>query len=298
MTLSSNLPPAEFTEEQYTKFENILLNEKEQLAKRFRALFSLKATKSDRAVEIISKCFKDTSCLLKHELAYVLGQMENKSAIPVLFRVLGDLDENAMVRHEAGEAIGAIGDISTLGELAKYQNDMFQVVRETVELAIDNIQFDLSNYRNEYPTIDPAPALDNNDIAELESILLDTSLPLFYRYRAMFSLRNINSPESVAILAKGFYDNSALFRHEIAYIFGQMCHLDSIEPLKQVLENTSELSMVRHEAAEALGSIATQECFDCLQKYKEDRDRTVRESCIVGLDMYEYENSGQFNFIQ
>ncbi|KAJ3315029.1 hypothetical protein HDV04_004829 [Boothiomyces sp. JEL0838] len=298
MTLTSNLPPVEFTNEQYTKFENILLDENEQLAKRFRALFSLKATKSDRAVEIISKCFKDSSCLLKHELAYVLGQMKNKSAIPVLFNVLGNLEENAMVRHEAGEAIGAIGDISTLPELEKYQDDMFQVVRETVELAINNIQCDLSNYQNEYPTTDPAPALESNDIKELESILHDTSLPLFYRYRAMFSLRNMNTPEAVAILAKGFYDNSALFRHEIAYIFGQMCHLDSVEPLKQVLENTSELSMVRHEAAEALGSIATQECFDCLQKYKEDRDRTVRESCIVGLDMYEYENSGQFNFIQ
>ena len=77
----------------------------------------------------------------------------------------------------------------------------------------------------------------------------------------------------------------------IAYVFGQLQHPDSVPSLIKVLSNTSELNMVRHEAAEALGSIATPECFKILKDFCKDGDRTVRESCVVGLDMYEFENS-------
>jgi hypothetical protein len=47
--------------------------------------------------------------------------------------------------------------------------------------------------------------------------------------------------------------------------------------------------MVRHEAAEALGGIATPEVFPYLKEYmtREDAPVVVRESCQVALDMYE-----------
>lgn len=47
--------------------------------------------------------------------------------------------------------------------------------------------------------------------------------------------------------------------------------------------------MVRHEAAEALGGIATPEVFPHLKEWaaREDAPRVVRESCEVALDMYE-----------
>lgn len=44
--------------------------------------------------------FKDSSALLKHELAYCLGQMNNQLALPSLERVLKDETEDPMVRHE------------------------------------------------------------------------------------------------------------------------------------------------------------------------------------------------------
>lgn len=47
--------------------------------------------------------------------------------------------------------------------------------------------------------------------------------------------------------------------------------------------------MVRHEAAEALGSIATPEVLEVLESYRQDQEQVVRESCVVALDMYEYE---------
>ena len=44
--------------------------------------------------------FADESALLKHELAYVLGQKKDERALPVLTRVLEDTGEDPMVRHE------------------------------------------------------------------------------------------------------------------------------------------------------------------------------------------------------
>lgn len=43
--------------------------------------------------------------------------------------------------------------------------------------------------------------------------------------------------------------------------------------------------MVRHEAAEALGAIATPECQELLRKFAKDEEQVVRESCEVAIDM-------------
>lgn len=80
----------------------VLANTKLPMKERFRALFTLKNLGGNLAIEKISKCFTDDSCLLKHELAYCLGQMRDDYAIPYLIEVLKDNNQEPMVRHEAG----------------------------------------------------------------------------------------------------------------------------------------------------------------------------------------------------
>lgn len=77
------------------------------------------------------------------------------------------------------------------------------------------------------------------------------------------------------------------YRHEIAFVFGQLSSPDSVPSLIDVLSREHEQDMVRHEAAEALGGIATDECFPILKEYSKRMDvpRVVRESCEVALDM-------------
>lgn len=77
---------------------------------------------------------------------------------------------------------------------------------------------------------------------------------------------------------------------------GQMQHEASIPHLRAALENETENAMVRHECAEALGSIGQDACLSVLQRYREDGERVVKESCEVALDMLEYENSAQFQY--
>ncbi|XP_023941263.1 deoxyhypusine hydroxylase [Bicyclus anynana] len=273
------------------------------MKERFRALFALRNIGGQTAINCINECFTDESVLLKHELAYCLGQMQDKNAIPVLINILEDKNQDPIVRHEAGEALGAIGDTDLQSLLEKYQNDPAVEVAETCQIALQRLKWlkdesinDKSLSKSLYNSIDPAPPSKEVDIEELTKTLLDENKSLFERYRAMFSLRNLQTTESIHALAKGFQASSALFRHEVAFVFGQMQDERSVPALIQTLEDKDEHEMVRHEAAEALGSIGTEDCTKVLKMYLEDPRPVVRESCEVALDMSEYENSPEFQY--
>lgn len=161
---------------------------------------------------------------------------------------------------------------------------------------------------SDFASVDPAPPMASSDtkphIPALEATLLDTKLPLFQRYRAMFALRDLASPPdlptavpAVLSLAKGFKDPSALFRHEIAFVFGQLSHPASIPALTLALEDTKEASMVRHEAAEALGSLGEEDGVEAvLRRFLHDPEQVVRESVVVALDMADFERSGEVEY--
>jgi deoxyhypusine monooxygenase len=70
---------------------------------------------------------------------------------------------------------------------------------------------------------------------------------------------------------------SVLFKHEVVFIFGQIQSPLSVPSLIEVLEDDSESEMVHHEAADALGGIATDGCLPVLKKWvaKEDDQREV-----------------------
>ncbi|KAJ1959216.1 deoxyhypusine hydroxylase, partial [Dimargaris xerosporica] len=127
----------------HAALEQLLLNTsgKVSLAERFRALFSLKALKDRKSIDIISQGFSDTSALLKHELAYVLGQMGDPHALPVLEQVLRNDHEDPMVRHEAAEAMGAIGDPQSLPILEAYRTYPQPDIAQTCELAVERIHY-------------------------------------------------------------------------------------------------------------------------------------------------------------
>lgn len=281
-----------------------ILNDSNQpLKERFRALFTLKNLGGQDSIDLIAQSFNDESALLKHELAYCLGQMQDRYAIPVLSKVLEDKTQEAMVRHEAGEALGAIGDKDVLPILEKYAQDPVAEVSETCLIAIDRIKW-LENSKNEidtlsanpYMSVDPAPPSSTQDVSALRDTLLNETLPLFERYRALFSLRNLGTKDAVLAIADGLKCSSALFRHEIAYVLGQIQHDACIQQLVTNLKDPQENPMVRHECAEALGSIATEECMKILEDYLHDKERVVKESCVVALDMCEYENSDNFQY--
>lgn len=354
----------------------------EPLDARFRALFTLKGlapNDTQKVIEIIDKAFDNNdSALLKHELAYVLGQIQDERAITCLERVLRDVQEHPMVRHEAAEAMGAISSQKALPTLKEFLQDENVSVRETCELALEKIEYDhgisagsssrnnkangeesegaalarakaatslqedsadTDNVDGSFLPIDPAPAHSLKVDTLLTSIPLykaqltaGDSLPLFQRYRAMFSLRNavhaarrksqqpnipssvrqqyeLQAQDAIKALSDGLSDKSALFRHEICFVFGELAHPACAESMVRVLSDSKEEEMVRHEAAEALGAVVeegeeasggeadqvratTAKIMDTLKRWATDQQapRVVRESCIVALDEMAYNN--------
>lgn len=287
-----------------------LLGDANPISLKMRACFYLRTENSEDAVKLLLKVTskKGESVLLRHEAAYCLGQMKRESAIAGLLEVLNDREDDVIVRHECAEALGAIGNEGLCkGDLTRIAQDQTEPreVQETCQLALDRF----SDHAVEASageveglnTVDPAKvccgASQQETIQALEEKLNSTSNRLYERYQAMFMLRNrsINGPDSEAAvhaLGKALLNKNqgALFRHEVAFVFGQLSHPLSVPYLKSALEDVSLHEMVRHESVEALGGVRTEEALGYVKEYldREGEAVIVRESCQVALDAASY----------
>jgi hypothetical protein len=224
------------------------------------------------------------------------------------------------VRHEAGEALGAIGRPECLAALRAHCDDAAPEVAETCRLALQRIEWlqaaaaasgssggsaaavaaDGSG-ESPYMSVDPTPPLPaDTPVEKLRAILLDPSermfdvsgcvrrgglqaavlpilqwqkrgrvmpwargasvclntppppgrlppgpcaLPHTQRYRALFALRNRGGDAEVAVLCEALSASSALLKHEVAYVLGQLQHARSVPTLGRVLRDVREHPM-------------------------------------------------------
>lgn len=147
-----------------------------------------------------------------------------------------------------------------------------------------------------FDSVDPAPPSQESNITNLSNTLSDENEKMFQRMRALFALRNIGGHESVDALTNAFNSESALLKHEIAYVLGQMQDPHAVPSLIERLADKSEDVMVRHEAAEALGAIGDMIAIDTLKKFQEDSEIVVAESCEVAIDLLNYVASKELNY--
>jgi len=293
---STNGAPARASPD-LTKLRTVILDLKESVAKRTHAAFHLRTIATVEAMEVVAEALRQRadSELMRHELAYILGQMQFQEAIATLTDIVEDESDDILVRHESAEALGAIGQLESLDVLNKYVDHTAPEIAETCQIAVDLIKYrheqndGQQEEKGSFLSVDPAPGFKETQSCEqLEETYMDTTKSLFHRYRAMFSLRDLNSDESALVLAKGLSDNSALFRHEVAYVLGQLMRSCTVPALSKCLESTDEHSMVRHEAAEALGAIGGAEAEEVLGRFTDHGDEVVTQSCVVALDTAEY----------
>jgi deoxyhypusine monooxygenase len=155
------------------------------------------------------------------------------------------------VRHEAGEALGAIGTEECLAPLRERLADPCPEVAHTCQLALQRIEHfaaaaaaaaaesgasgaDGGAEESRYLSVDPTPAAPAaTPLPQLAATLLDEAAPIFQRYRAMFALRNRGGADAVGALAASFSAAaSALLKHEVAYVLGQMQDAAAVQTLK------------------------------------------------------------------
>ena len=108
---------------------------------------------------------------MRHELAYILGQMRQPAAGPTLAAVLADEGDDALVRHEAAEALGAIGDPAWRPLLQRLATHVLPEIAETCVIALDLLAFREGapeprpagqDPAHHYLSVDPAPPLPHD----------------------------------------------------------------------------------------------------------------------------------------
>jgi len=149
---------------------------------------------------------------------------------------------------------------------------------------------------SEFGSVDPAPASQAIGIEQLRKTLCDEEQRMFLRMRALFALRNIGGKESVEALAAAFSSSSALLKHEVAYVLGQMQDQCAVPFLIDRLEDLDEDLMVRHEAAEALGAIGDRTALETLERFSQDEEVVVAESCEVAIDLLNWVSNKKLEY--
>lgn len=108
---------------------------------RTRAICILADIAGEDTVDDISDVLRnDKDPLVRHEAAFSLGQLGFTNAIGALSGALSS-DSSFFVRHEAAIALGVIGSESAKGALDKALSDESEEVRESVNIALANIDY-------------------------------------------------------------------------------------------------------------------------------------------------------------
>ena len=149
---------------------------------------------------------------------------------------------------------------------------------------------------SEFDSVDPAPASESLSVPTLRLTICNEDERMFQRMRALFALRNIGGVEAVDALAAAYSSKSALLKHEIAYVMGQMQDTAAVPYRIDRLEDRDEDLMVRHEAAEALGAIGDRTAITTLKKFVDDPEPVISESCEVAMDLLNYVASKSLNY--
>ncbi|EKX73723.1 conserved hypothetical protein [Theileria equi strain WA] len=300
----------EFSKPSKEMIESVLLSKDVQLSAQLRALYFCRDLPIEDATKILLSALEiHHETFLRHEIAYVIGQSGCFNASDALEKLLKDSSEDPMVRHEAAEALGAIGSKNSLELIKKYSTDHCRAVSDTCKLALHSLltseqesQSDTAHVScpvsySAYRAIDPIlSALDceNMTLESLSTILMNEGLPLYKRYEALYAIRNIATGDAAKVIGSAMVNDksSEVFRHECAFVLGQMQEVSSVNFLVECLKNSQEEPMARHEAALALGSCGStcteQEYFqlimDTLTQHLQDSVKVVSDSCLVALD--------------
>ena len=202
---------------------------------------------------------KTSSVLLKHEVAYVLGQTEFERAESFLLGLaFGNEDE--IVRHEAVEALSSVtkkNKVTVSEKLEALLDDGSRIVAESAMLALEDLSLstDDETKQNSFGRLDPLKQKSEGEFSVLVARLTDPLVSLPDKYRVLAALRDEGLRGAEAIATIFGSAEGALLKHEASFVLGQLCFPESSEVLLEAAENINEHVVVRHEALISLGAI-------------------------------------------
>lgn len=218
-----------------------------------------------------------------------------------------DTDHSDFVRHEAIEALDDISEDTSLKVLESLKEQQTGLVYETYYLKKKQIEWEKATDHGKTEGIDlkaslfdsdPAPWYNYKtdtryaDVGFLQRILLDdVNNDLFERYRALFTLRELNTEESLMAICQCFMEAhlscSDLLKHQAAFVVRQMESLNKAAgPILLKYVNSHDVSpLVVHEVLVTLGWIIEDKAL--ITPFLKHPDLLVSESCESAISIIE-----------
>lgn len=223
----------------------LLHTQNDYVEKQMRALYEVREIYKEEVDEIIRiLCFalkNNDSVLLRHEIAYVLGQISHEECNDILINLLKDEEEHVMVRHEAAEGLAAVGSFSNIEVIKKYLYDKHVEIRETCELALHAL---LEKNNSEVPLM--------NNICSCLNKQKENARVLYNGSEKSTELHESNTSNEEA-------SKKELSRFQTIDPVVLKENYKSIEELIQILKNDKAPLPVRYEALFALRNLETEE---------------------------------------
>lgn len=128
--------------------------------------------KTDESAKALVECYDYVwdSELLKHEIAYHLGQIHKECTFDFLVKVLNDKKEQAVARHEAGEALANYTQHKerVLKEFYKHRDNDVKIIKSTIVLGISKLEnYKEPNLYQKYnESIEPAEPMTEDELKD------------------------------------------------------------------------------------------------------------------------------------
>ena len=243
---------------------------------RIQAVFHLLFDQSDKAIEIISNIlFTDSSPIVRHEAAYILGEKNNVLAVKPLIQAI-KTDSHKIVVHESALALANLGKLGhpeseQLIKILLKSNDTDIV--DTAEIALQRLQMKLTN----------SQIIDEK--SSLQEILFNSSSEnKEKRIQASFLLMEDASSDSVELLIQALHSEpSAIVKHELIFSLGECIHYKVVPELIKVLETDSNFFTI-HESLLALGTLGDTKAEPSIRKFLTSNNPEIAESAEIGLE--------------
>ena len=305
-------------------------SERAALCGKYIEIFALRNRTDEGAVDGQKQLFASTpSALLRHEIAYALGQMQRLDAVPFLSQLLTDTSEDPVVRHEAAEALGAIGEPASIELLRKHATDAAPEVSDTRAVSRWPASSTTSTRacararsgrrrssgsstssaramppsrtstprcgrrRRGFVSVDPAPGGAGGAHPHAPRPAARHVPPALRALPCLFALRDAvpaKGEEAVNAICAAFSDTNALLKHEVAFVLGQLEHSASVAPLCDVISCESERRWSgTRPPRRSARSAAPRRSASCNGYAEHEQGDLLRESVWVALHMYDRE---------
>ncbi len=123
-------------------YKKFIFSEKNP-AERRKQVLKIEGKDSEKFYRIISDILKkDSSPVIRHEAAFILGTVKTSQSLSILMEVAIS-DPSDLVRHEAIEAIGDLGirDDRVLTLLKRLVKDKNPFIKDTAKIALKTLKF-------------------------------------------------------------------------------------------------------------------------------------------------------------